>query len=206
MAIKKRPVSPRQRMINLMYIVLMAMLALNISTEALNGFTIVDDGLTRTTDNTSAENRSIYSDFEAQMRNNPEKTRAWFEKATMVKNMSDSLYNFAQSLKVAIVKEADGDDGDVRNIKNADNLEASGTVMLAPVSGQGRRLYDAINRYRRFVLTMVTDPNQRKIIASNLSTVVPKKKVRLARTGRNICLRICQWRQLSPYCQNCRMM
>lgn len=70
MAIKKRPVSPRQRMINLMYIVLMAMLALNISTEALNGFTIVDDGLTRTTDNTSAENRSIYSDFEAQMRNN----------------------------------------------------------------------------------------------------------------------------------------
>ena len=176
MAIKKRPVSPRQRMINLMYIVLMAMLALNISTEALNGFTIVDDGLTRTTDNTSAENRSIYSDFEAQMRNNPEKTRAWFEKATMVKNMSDSLYNFAQSLKVAIVKEADGDDGDVRNIKNADNLEASGTVMLAPVSGQGRRLYDAINRYRRFVLTMVTDPNQRKIIASNLSTVVPKKK------------------------------
>ena len=38
MAIKKRPVSPRQKMINLMYVVLMAMLALNISTEVLNGF------------------------------------------------------------------------------------------------------------------------------------------------------------------------
>ena len=32
MAIKKRPVSPRQKMINLMYVVLMAMLALNVST------------------------------------------------------------------------------------------------------------------------------------------------------------------------------
>lgn len=38
MAIKKRPISPRQKMINLMYLVLMAMLALNISTEVLNGF------------------------------------------------------------------------------------------------------------------------------------------------------------------------
>ena len=37
MAIKKRPISPRQKMINLMYLVLMAMLALNISTEVLNG-------------------------------------------------------------------------------------------------------------------------------------------------------------------------
>ena len=33
MAIKKRPVSPRQKMINLMYVVLMAMLALNVSNE-----------------------------------------------------------------------------------------------------------------------------------------------------------------------------
>ena len=37
MAIKKRPVSPRQKMINLMYVVLMAMLALNVSSEVLNG-------------------------------------------------------------------------------------------------------------------------------------------------------------------------
>ena len=43
MAIKKRPVSPRQKMINLMYVVLMAMLALNVSNEVLNGFSIVEE-------------------------------------------------------------------------------------------------------------------------------------------------------------------
>ena len=47
MAIKKRPVSPRQKMINLMYVVLMAMLALNVSTEVLNGFSIVEESLKR---------------------------------------------------------------------------------------------------------------------------------------------------------------
>ena len=48
MAIKKRPVSPRQKMINLMYVVLMAMLALNVSNEVLNGFSIVEESLKRT--------------------------------------------------------------------------------------------------------------------------------------------------------------
>ena len=175
MAIKKRPVSPRQKMINLMYIVLLAMLALNVSTEVLHGFSIVEEGLNRTTANSSAENDALYGDFRSQMASNPEKVKAWFAKATEVKNMSDSLYNFAQSLKIAIVKEADGEDGDVRNLDNADNLDAAGTVMLAPVSGKGGQLFRAINSFRERVLTYVTDPRQRRIIASNLSTAVPRR-------------------------------
>ena len=119
MAIKKRPISPRQKMINLMYVVLMAMLALNVSTEVLNGFSVVEESLNRTTANSSKENASIYSDFEAQMKLNPGKVKAWFDKAVAVKKMSDSLYDFAQDLKVAIVKQADGKDGDVHNIVGA---------------------------------------------------------------------------------------
>ena len=98
MAIKKRPVSPRQKMINLMYVVLMAMLALNVSTEVLDGFSVVEDSLNRTTANSSAENKAIYSNFADQMKQNPAKVKEWFEKATQVKNMSDELYNFAQDL------------------------------------------------------------------------------------------------------------
>ena len=43
MSIKKRPISPRQKMINLMYVVLMAMLALNVSTDVLKGFDLVGE-------------------------------------------------------------------------------------------------------------------------------------------------------------------
>lgn len=50
MAIKKRPLSPRQKMINLMYVVLMAMLALNVSTEVLEGFSVVEDSLRHSAD------------------------------------------------------------------------------------------------------------------------------------------------------------
>ena len=181
MAIKKRPVSPRQKMINLMYVVLMAMLALNVSTEVLQGFSLVEESLNRTTANSSKQNATIYGDFEEQMKKNPEKVREWFQKATTVKQMSDSLYNFAQQLKEAIVREADGKNGDVKNIENKENLEAANQVMLAPGTGKGKQLYDAINAYREKILSMVTDEQQKKIISSNLSTDLPKNAMTMGK-------------------------
>lgn len=175
MAIKKRPISPRQKMINLMYVVLMAMLALNVSTEVLNGFSIVEESLNRTTASSNRENQSIYNDFASQMKSNPEKVKAWFDKARSVKEMSDSLYNFAQQLKIAIVKEADGKDGDLQNIRNKESLEPANQIMLAPIGGKGKELFKAINSYRELILNMLTDENQKLIISNNLSTKLPKK-------------------------------
>ena len=59
MAIKKRKISPRQKMINLMYVVSMAMLALNVSSDVLNGFSLVSESLNRTTENASPIKVSI---------------------------------------------------------------------------------------------------------------------------------------------------
>ena len=173
MAIKKRPVSPRQKMINLMYVVLMAMLALNVSTEVLNGFSIVEESLKRTTQNASLENQVIYDDFAVQMKKNPQKVKQWYDKSQKVKQMSDDLYNLADELKLAIVREADGSDGDVQNIRNKEDLEAANQVMLSPNRGRGKELYNAIINYRTQMLSMVTGYHQKKMIASNLSTDIP---------------------------------
>ena len=174
MAIRKRPISPRQKMINLMYVVLMALLALNVSSEVLNGFSIVEDSLNRTTGNSSKQNLSIYQTFEEQMKANPQKTKVWYDKAQQVRQMSDSLYNLAMELKTAIVREADGSDGDIHDIKNKENLEAANQVMLAPGSGRGGELFKAINSFRQRMLKMVGDEKQKRIIASNLTTEIPK--------------------------------
>ena len=174
MSVKKRPVSPRQKMINLMYIVLMAMLALNVSSDVLKGFTMIGESLKRTTGNAMKENQALYADFAEAMKGNPAKVKPWYDKAMEVKRMSDSLYNFAGELRMAIAREADGKDGNIYDIKSKDNLEAASHVMLAPGTGQGKKLYDAINTFRERILKMVTDPHQRKIIESNLTTKVPK--------------------------------
>lgn len=158
-----------------MYVVLMAMLALNVSNEVLNGFSLVDDSLLRSTAFSAKGNKSIYDNFEQQMKANPQKVKEWFEKAQSVKEMSDSLYNYAQTLKVAIVREADGEDANLKDIKAKDNLEAASIVMLAPGTGQGKHLYNAITSYRERVLKMIPDQEQRTIIAGNLSTDVSKQ-------------------------------
>ena len=174
MAIKKRPVSPRQKMINLMYVVLMAMLALNVSNEVLNGFSIVEKSLKRTTNNSTLENLALYDEFAVQMKKNPQKVKQWYDKSQQVKNMSDSLYNLIDQLKLQIVREADGKNGDVNNIRNKEDLEAANQVMLAPGRGRGKELHDAVVAYRKQMVEMVGTYRQKKMIASNLSTEVPK--------------------------------
>ena len=156
-----------------MYVVLMAMLALNVSTEVLNGFSIVEESLKRTTQNASLENQVIYDDFAVQMKKNPQKVKQWYDKSQKVKQMSDALYNLADELKLAIVQEADGSDGDVQNIRNKEDLEAANQVMLSPNRGRGKELYNAIINYRTQMLSMVTGYHQKKMIASNLSTDIP---------------------------------
>ena len=136
--------SPRQKMINLMYLVLMAMLALNVSSDVLNGFSLVSDSLNKSTQNASHVNNDIYETFDEQMKNNPAKVKQWYDKAQYVRSISDSLYNLAEELKVAIVKKSDGKDGDVNDIKNREDLEASTQIMLAPGTGRGKKLYKAI--------------------------------------------------------------
>ena len=171
----ERPPSPRQRMINLMYIVLLAMLAMNISSDVLNGFTLVEESLSRSTSNATIQNEAVYKEFAASDSINHEKVGEWYNKALSVKSMSDSLYNFAGELKELIAKEADGKKAEINNLQNKEDLEAATQVMLSPTKGRGQDLYNAINSYRDRILEMIDNPVQRDIISNNFSTDVPDK-------------------------------
>ena len=100
--IANNPNSPRQKMINLMYLVFIAMMALNVSSEVLDGFELVEGSLRTSIDNTSTRNEIVTEELKAYYQTNPEKVREWYEKGTKVKEASDSLYNYVQDLKVRI--------------------------------------------------------------------------------------------------------
>lgn len=162
--------SPRQKMINLMYIVLTAMLALNVSSDVLNGFSQVEDGLTRSNETATDRNKALFAKLQAFNEKNPEKGGFWYNKATQVRQKTDSLFYYISDLKNKIVLQADGPEGNVKNIRNLDNLDASSIVMLAPGSGQGKKLRLRIDDYRNFVNSLLNDPSKRKNISDVLST------------------------------------
>lgn len=149
--------TPRQKMINLMYIVLMALLALNVSSDVLHGFTLVDESLVRTTTNSSEQNRSLYTSLSEYMKKNPEKVGPWYNKAIHVRRVSDSLYVFVGDLKARI------------NESHQDDLEAASYVMFAPGTGKGKDLVASISKYKAEILALVDDPIQKKIINDNLT-------------------------------------
>ena len=157
-------------MINLMYIVLTAMLALNVSSDVLDGFVQVEDGLARTNANVGRRNDAIYAQLESFTMQNPEKGRPWLDKASQVRQSAAQLYALVDSLKFAIVRQADGEDGTPDNINRRDDLDAAAIVLLGPGKTRGQQLRVAIDTYRDYVTSLISDSIKRASIDEALST------------------------------------
>ena len=164
--------SPRQRMINLMYIVLTAMLALNVSSDVLNGFSQVQEGLSRTNLNMSAKNEIQFKYLSDLYAKNPTKVGPWYEKGVDLHKRTTDLYASIDSLKVAIAQKADGPKGDYNNIVNLDDLEAASVTMLNPATLRGKKLRESVETYREYIMTMIPDSAKQSAIRQMLSTKV----------------------------------
>ncbi len=165
-----RSLSPRQKMINLMYIVLTAMLALNVSSDVLDGFGQVEEGLARSNATVDQRNEAVFRRLEAFAEQNPEKGAAWLDKATEVRSTTSRVYGLIDTLKMAIAIEADGNNANLANILNQDNLDAASIVMLSPGNAKGKHLRSTIDYYRNYIGSLMSDSLKRDNIMRSLST------------------------------------
>ena len=65
--------TPRQKMINLMYLVFIAMLALNMGKEVLNAFGMMNERLGENTERTTERNEALMAGLAAKASEQPEK-------------------------------------------------------------------------------------------------------------------------------------
>ncbi|MEF8843999.1 MAG: gliding motility protein GldM [Bacteroidales bacterium] len=167
--------TPRQKMIGMMYLVLTAMLALNVSAEVLDAFRLVNEGIKSTTENFSKKNEATYKEFETEVAKNEQKAREWKDKAFEVRARADSLYNYMQNLKVQMIKENQGknieqnkalveEEGKVKvlheNIVGEDKWDMVTRVMIGEgFDGKAYELKEKINDFREFLLSYLDDDN-----------------------------------------------
>jgi gliding motility-associated protein GldM len=123
--------SPRQKMINMMYLVLTALLALNVSKEVLNSFFEVNKGIERTTTNFNSKNGDTYAEFDNAVVNNPEKYQEVRDKAFSIKAKADALVDSLQKMKYNLVLAVDnivylGTEQQIRE-EDGDLIEEMGT-------------------------------------------------------------------------------
>ena len=160
-------------MINLMYIVFLAMVALNVSSDVLSGFKHVEDALDASNQGAQTRNKKLFDEFTASYEKNQEKAGVWYGRAQDTRRRAAEMYALIDSIKLAIVKMADGESGDPENIRNRENLESVNQIMLQPRYGAGARLSGALETYRKALMSYVP-ASDGQVIANYLSTDIPE--------------------------------
>ncbi len=160
----------RQKMINLMYLVFIAMVALNVSSEVLEGFDKVEQGLDTMLQGTIERNERTGSELLIAYQQNPDKSAKAYAQGKKVQTAADSLFNYIEELKVRIVKNTDGEDGDVNNIDRKDDMNASSEVMLNAITHRGKDLHKHMDSFRNLTASMISNDAKRKQIETTLAT------------------------------------
>jgi len=148
--------SPRQRMINMMYLVLTALLALNISKEVLEAFKTMDNSIEYSYTEKFEFNQMQYDAFAQRAANNPEKLGIWNDYAQEVKKESAKLIGVINEIKDAF--EATGLDEDGM-LEKKDQKELVIHMLVSEEGkkgslGYGRKLKSAREEYKHFLLSL----------------------------------------------------
>lgn len=173
--------TPRQKMIGMMYLVLTAMLALNVSSQVLDAFVLVDNGLNQTLKSFRTKNDDYYSLIDAAERNNPEKAQAWKKKSLVVKSVSVELYKFVEGVKVELVKAADGPDAeavsstgvDGKLVKSKDQTTVPANILLGPnENGKAYELKKKIEKYRSQLISLIDEPSRFPVLVQTINRIL----------------------------------
>lgn len=169
------PREPRQKMINMMYLVLTALLALNVSAEILNAFKTVNRSLENTNTTVNKSTETIMASLEQKMTEpaTAEKARIWQPKALQIQGYAKTAYAYIQGLKDQILTKADGDPKKPEKSYKEDNLDITTRMMVD--KGEGKKLLAKLEEFRKNVLAV--DPEMAKEFATTLPIDLSAPKI-----------------------------
>jgi len=177
--------SPRQKMIGMMYLVLTAMLALNVSKEAVEAFKKVEEGLTKTVANYIRKNSDTYMEFERAAAENPAKAGPYKDMAFTLKERADEVFDYLHDLKVEIIMTAEGEDTeavvngiiDIHEVQKIDENNIPSEILIgSDQNGKANVLKALISDYREFLVETIDGKNKavEESVKSSLDTEDPR--------------------------------
>lgn len=178
--------TPRQKMIGMMYLVLTALLALNVSKEILEAFVNVNSSIELTNENFSKKVKDVYGKFDLQLQLQKEKVTPYWNKAQAVKKLSSAMANYLDSLKYVIivksintvktVQEAKTHELNIRNDR-IDNYDDPTNFFFGNSEdgsgGEAIILKNKLEKYKKDMMALV-DPKYQSSVKFGLETSNPK--------------------------------
>ncbi len=171
----------RQKMINMMYLVLTALLALNVSAEILKSFHMVEVSMDSAGRNIDEKNKNTMEQIAKYRNDVPTDTKGIeaFNKSLELKKIADEGVKYFQTLKDELITTAGGrkgsdefPEGDPKEeLAQASNIELHANLMIN--QGKGAEVKAKINELRTKMLAVLPAEKQ-KMVKSDLFTEDPK--------------------------------
>ena len=114
--------SPRQKMINLMYLVFIAMLAMNMSKEVLSAFGFMNAGIAENNATTTQKNAAAYASLNSKATDQPAEYGPLNTEALKIKGLSDDFYSYLDNLKAEMTNSVE-DSKDYQSMDKTDFLD-----------------------------------------------------------------------------------
>ncbi|MGE5943270.1 MAG: gliding motility protein GldM [Flavobacteriales bacterium] len=155
--------SPRQKMINLMYLIFIAMLALNMSKEVLSAFGLMNQKLTETNEVTEQRNNSFIAGLETKASEQPEKYSELKSKAAQIHILANNIDSYIEELKSKMVATVD-DPTDYEVMDKGDYLDNQ-FFKGDKIDAEGQKFLDQIATFRSGVTDILsTTPGMEPIV------------------------------------------
>ena len=176
--------TPRQKMIGILYLVLLGLVALNVSDTILNAFKNLTDSLTTSTQNVQSGITNTFASFEAtKLKEEPERARPIYDKAKKASQYTNELNAHIEELKKLFIKEGDGYNENTGDINKRDNLDISPRLMIN--QKRGAVLKNKINETRTKLLALL-DEKDRGSVNFSLQAVDPKSSAGVRKTWEEV--------------------
>jgi gliding motility-associated protein GldM len=123
--------TPRQRMIGILYLVLLGLIALNVPDSLLDAFRNITNSLDQSRTNVTTSLQSTYSAFEAtKLKEQPEKANQLLTKAKDASKAADELNGYIEELKAELIRRGGGINPEINDVNARESLDISPEVMI----------------------------------------------------------------------------
>src|SRR5690606_3364248 len=163
--------TPRQKMINLMYLVFIAMMALNMSKEVLSAFGLMNEKFEDVNAFAKDYNNTLYADLQSKSKENASQYAEPFEKAKKVKPVTDAFYAYIESLKGDITKEVEKNENGKLPYEEMDKGDKIDELWFEGdgYSKKGKEIIATIEKYKSDLISILGKSNEYKIIVQDIN-------------------------------------
>ncbi|HEY5511189.1 MAG TPA: gliding motility protein GldM [Prolixibacteraceae bacterium] len=171
--------TPRQKMIGLMYLVLTAMLALNVSIEVMNAFSLVNDSVLKTNESVIRKLKDTFRNFEKDYQLNENEVKPFYTKAKEAQRLSVEFVAYIENLRDEIIAKTENIPIDsarkkpMMKLERKDDYVTPTSILLGSSdngsNGKSGELKQKIIEYREKMLDLV-DPKYQDQLKIGLET------------------------------------